>query len=161
MNCVNCKSKSLKDLMSLGNLCFSGKFPQTKKKNISRGYINLVKCSSCNLVQLDRKFNPKFLYNYDYGYKSGINSTMKNHLKSITKRLFKISKPKKNDYVLDIASNDGTLLNSYNKKNNLVKVGIDPILNKFSENYQNVDYKVEKFFSKKELDKAKIKKNLQ
>ena len=158
MNCVNCKSKSLKDLMSLGNLCFSGKFPQTKKKNISRGYINLVKCSSCNLVQLDRKFNPKFLYNYDYGYKSGINSTMKNHLKSITKRLFKISKPKKNDYVLDIASNDGTLLNSYNKKNNLVKVGIDPILNKFSENYQNVDYKVEKFFSKKELDKAKIKK---
>ncbi len=158
MVCVNCRSKKIKNLMSLGNLSFSGKFPKSKKKNVPKGYINLVKCSHCNLVQLDRKFNPKFLYNYDYGYKSGINYTMKSHLKSITKKLLKITKPNKNDYVLDIASNDGTLLNSYDTKKKLVKVGIDPILNKFSENYKNIDFKIEKFFSRKEIYKAKIKK---
>ena len=158
MVCVNCRSKKIKNLMSLGNLSFSGKFPKSKKKKVPKGYINLVKCSHCNLVQLDRKFNPKFLYNYDYGYKSGINYTMKSHLKNITKKLLKITKPNKNDYVLDIASNDGTLLNLYDTKKKLVKVGIDPILNKFSENYKNIDFKIEKFFSRKEIYKAKIKK---
>ena len=35
---------------------------------------------------------------------------------------------KKNDLALDIASNDGTLLNFYPK--NIIKCGVDPILKK-------------------------------
>ena len=41
----------------------------------------------------------------------------------------KILSIKKNDFVLDIASNDGTLLNYYNKKS--ITVGVDPLVNKF------------------------------
>ena len=47
---------------------------------------------------------------------SGINSTMKKHLSNITKKILKIKKLKKDSIVIDIASNDGTLLNSYKKR---------------------------------------------
>ena len=33
-------------------------------------------CKKCKLVQLDRNFNPKYLYSKDYGYRTGINKTM-------------------------------------------------------------------------------------
>ena len=41
---------------------------------------------------------------------------MSNHVKFVTKEGVAISKPKQKDYILDIASNDGTLLNNYGKK---------------------------------------------
>ena len=83
---------------------------------------------------------------------------MTNHLKSISKKLTKLTKLKKNDYVLDIASNDATLLNSY-KTLNVIKVGIDPIIRKFKKFYRNIDFKISDFFSQKSIKKSKIKKN--
>ena len=88
----------------------------------------MVKCKDCHLVQLNQRFNPKKLYNKGYGYRTGINKTMTDHVSGIVKKAIKISDLKKNDYVLDIASNDGTLLNFYPK--NVVKVGCDPIFKK-------------------------------
>ena len=61
------------------------------------------------------RFDLKYLYGPDYGYRTGINATMTNHVKKITKTLTKKTKIKKKDWVLDIASNDATLLNFYNK----------------------------------------------
>ena len=46
---------------------------------------------------------------------------MKNHLKLITYEAMNFKPLNKNDIVLDIASNDGTLLKNYNK--NLIRVG--------------------------------------
>ena len=117
----------------------------------------MIKCKKCHLVQLDRSFNSNYLYGLDYGYRSGINLTMTNHLKSISKKLTNLTKIKKNEYVLDIASNDGTLLNSY-KIFGIKKVGVDPILKKFKKFYKKIDYKIPNFFSKKIIKQAKIKK---
>jgi hypothetical protein len=64
---------------------------------------------------------------------------------------------KKNDLVLDIASNDGTLLNFYN--NDVVKIGVDPLVNKYKKFYNNVDYKFSNFFSRN-LIKNTIKKKI-
>ena len=146
--CKNCSFKKFDKLFSLGDLVYSGKFPKNKFLKIPSDFITLVKCRNCNLVQLDRKFNPKYLYNLDYGYRSGINDTMSNHLSSITEKLTSIVKLKKKDLILDIASNDGTLLNSYKNKN-IIKVGIDPILRKYEKFYKKVDFKIDSFFSKK------------
>ena len=155
-SCRNCNNYKFDNLFSLGNLFYTGKFPSEKKQKIPKGKISLVKCESCQLVQLDRKFNPKYLYNKDYGYRSGINKTMKNHLTSITKKLTKLVKLKKNDFVLDIASNDATLLNSY-KTYGIKKIGIDPILNKFKKFYKKIDYKIANFFTLEVIQKKKIK----
>ena len=143
-SCRNCRSNNLIKIFSLGNINYTGKF---LKKNINsrKGPINTVMCKKCNLVQLQDNFDLKYLYGPDYGYRTGINATMTNHVKQITKTLSKIANVKKNDWVLDIASNDATLLNFYNK--NLITFGIDPLVNKFKKNYKNVNFKLSNFFS--------------
>ncbi len=148
--CRNCKNKKLEKLFSLGSLSFTGKFAKNKKAEIS-----LVKCKNCSLVQLNKSFNPKYLYGKDYGYRSGINKTMTTHLTNTVKLLSKKSKLKKNEYVLDIASNDGTLLNQYKK--GVIKVGIDPIINKFSKYYKSINYAINDFFSLKSIKRNKLK----
>ena len=148
--CRICKKRKLKQLFSFGNLCFTGKFPSIHQK-IKKEPISLVICKNCELVQLGHSFNLKYLYGPDYGYRTGINKTMLTHVNKVVKNLSKMTKIKKNDFVLDIASNDGSLLNFYNK--NLKTFGIDPILQKYKSNYKKINYKVADFFSEKKITK--------
>ena len=153
--CRICKKKNLKKLFSLGNLCFTGKFP-SKNQKIKKGPIDLVLCKNCELVQLGHNFDLNYLYGPDYGYRTGINKTMLNHVSSVVKNVSKIAKLKKKDHVLDIASNDGSLLKSYKK--GIITFGIDPILNKYKDQYQNINYSVSDFFSAKNvMNKTKKK----
>ncbi len=152
--CRNCNSKSLVNLFNLGKIRFTGKFPKYKEK-IPYGELNLIMCKKCKLVQLKHIFNMKYLYNKDYGYRTGINSTMSNHVKNVVKKITKFSKIKKGDHVLDIASNDATLLKNYNK--NINTWGIDPILNKYLKEYKTINYKISNFFSSKLILKKKKK----
>ena len=55
-------------------------------------------CRNCKLVQLDRNFNPKYLYGKDYGYRSGINKTMTEHLTKTTKELSNLINLKKTGF---------------------------------------------------------------
>ena len=144
-HCRNCNKKKLKKLFSLGNLYFTGKFEKENNK-IKRSKIDLNICNKCKLVQLGHKYNLKYMYGPDYGYRTGINYTMSNHVKNITKYISKRAELKRGDIVIDIASNDGTLLNYYNK--NIVTFGIDPILNKYRKYYKKINFKSSNFFSK-------------
>jgi len=153
--CRNCKKKNLEELFNLGNLSYTGKFPKKFTTNVPKVKIILVKCRNCNLVQLDRNFNPRYLYGKDYGYRSGINKTMSNHLKNTALYLSKKINIKKGDYVLDIASNDGTLLNSYNNK--VIKVGVDPLIYKFKNYYKKINFSINSFFSYEQIIKSRIK----
>ena len=143
--CRNCKSAGLVDLFSLGNLSFTGKFPKSKNVNIKKREIGIAICRKCSLVQLNNSFDLKYLYNPDYGYRTGINKTMTNHMKSIKETLSRETKLNSGDSVMDIASNDATLLNFYSK--NIIKVGIDPLVNKYIKHYKNIDHKISDFFS--------------
>ena len=154
VRCRNCKSKKLINLFSLGNIKFTGKFPN-KNQNIPFGKLELVLCNRCKLVQLRQNFNLKYLYNKDYGYRTGINKTMTNHVKAVVKNLSRKAILKNGDNVLDIASNDGTLLNFYNK--NITTWGMDPILNKFKKNYNNINFKINNFFNYKKIQKLNKK----
>ncbi len=149
-SCRNCFSRKIDKLFSLGNLYFTGKFLK-KKLSARKGPITLIMCKNCKLVQLGDNFDKNYLYGPDYGYQTGINTTMKHHVKNIVKTLGSLVKIKKNDLVLDIASNDGTLLNFYNK--NIITFGIDPLIKKFKSNYKNINYTVSNFFSVKEAKK--------
>ncbi len=153
-NCRICKSSKLIKLFSLGKMSFTGKFP-TKDQQIEKKPILLVMCSNCELVQLGHNFNLKYLYGPDYGYRTGINKTMLNHVKQVTKTLSKKTKLKKNNLVLDIASNDASLLNFYDK--NIITFGVDPILKKYEPEYKNINFKIADFFSAKKI-KEKTKK---
>ena len=154
--CRNCKNNNFLKLFSLGKLAFTGKFSKNKNTQIKKDFLNLVICTNCKLVQIDRNFNSKYLYGKDYGYRSGINLTMTNHLKETANKLSILTKLKAGENILDIASNDGTLLNSYPK--NSFTVGVDPIINKLSKFYNKRHLKINDFFSFKKLLQFKIKK---
>ncbi len=154
-NCRSCKKNKLKKLFSLGSLHFTGKFP-SKNQKIKKKPITIVICKNCKLVQLNHNFDLKYLYGPDYGYRTGINQTMLNHVKRVVKYLSNKTKLKKNEAVLDIASNDGSLLNFYKK--NIFTIGIDPILSKYLDNYKNINYKIPDFFSAKKINKYTKKK---
>ena len=156
--CRNCRSRSIEKLIDLGNHALTGKFSKSKNATLKKTPLILAMCNKCKLVQLYNSYDQQLLYNLDYGYETGINSTMKNHMKEVVNEVQKIKKLNEGDIVLDIASNDGTLLNYYNK--NLIKIGIDPILKKFKHNYKKINYKISKFFSLKEIKKLKLKKKI-
>jgi hypothetical protein len=154
--CRNCQGSHLKYLFSLGKLSYTGKFPKNNKINIKKTDVTLVICANCSLVQLNHIYDMQYLYNQDYGYRTGINKTMTTHMKKIKKMLCAKAKIKSGDFVLDIASNDGTLLNFYNK--NITKVGIDPLVTRYKKFYKNIEYKIPDFFSFNLIKKFKIKK---
>ena len=157
-NCRNCNKKKLQPLFSLGKISFTGKFPKINKK-IKKAPLEVVMCKHCNLVQLAHKFNLKYLYGPDYGYRSGISNTMVSHLKNVCNNLKRKTKLKKKEMVLDIASNDATLLKFY--PSNVVTFGIDPLINKYQKEYKKINHKISDFFSiskikKKTKNKFKI-----
>ena len=83
-SCRSCNSKKLTKLFSLGKLSFTGKFPSLNQK-IKKEPISLTMCKQCELVQLTHNFDLKYLYGPDYGYRTGINKTMLNHVKRVVK----------------------------------------------------------------------------
>jgi len=149
--CRNCKEKKFINLFSLGKLSYTGKFPKNKKINIPKEEIKLIMCSICKLVQMSENFSLSYMYNNDYGYRTGINKTMTDHVKKVVSKAAKIVKLKKGEQVLDIASNDGTLLNFYPK--DVVKFGIDPTIKKLSKFYRKDIIKIPEFFSESILTK--------
>jgi SAM-dependent methyltransferase len=88
----------------------------------------LVRCDvskdegACGLLQLAHTFPTEILY-ANYWYRSGVNETMRNHLKGIAASAVSIVS-KDQLRVVDIGCNDGTLL--YNYPRSFERIGIDP-----------------------------------
>jgi len=80
-------------------------------------------------------------------------------LKNIFFESLKKVKLKKNDVILDIGANDGTLLSFYKKKK-LITIGCEPAKNLNKALKKNCDYFIENFWSKKELNKVLLRNKL-
>ncbi len=151
-SCRSCKSTKLVNLFNLGNQSFTGIFLK-KNKKIPKGKLTLMMCKSCSLVQLRDNFDLKVMYGSSYGYRTGLNASMVRHIQNKADFLKKISKVKKKELIIDIGSNDGTMLNYLFKKKNSNLVGIDPTINKFKKFYNKNIKKIPNFFDKKLIDK--------
>ena len=145
--CRACKSKEVRKVFDLGSQKLSGVFRSENLDGIIAGPLTLVACSSCSLVQLLHSYPLDEMYNEGYGYKSGITKYMQQHLNEII--TFATSKVvmKKGDHVLDIGSNDGTLLNCYPDEG-YVRIGIDPVAKKYLDLYPKDSKVVTEFFNK-------------
>jgi hypothetical protein len=148
--CRICGNKNLVSIIDLGEQALTGVFPK-KGEDIEKGPLELVKCfgdNSCGLVQLKHDYQMEKLYGDNYGYRSGLNKSMVAHLSDIVKKIEGRIPLSNSDLVIDIASNDGTLLSSYQNKN-LDLLGIDPTSKKFREFYPNYVESVADFFSER------------
>jgi hypothetical protein len=123
-SCRACGSKELMDILSLGDQYLSDFVNGDEKPE--KYQLDLVLCQQCNLLQLKHSAPVSSLYTDSYGYRSGINQTMRNHLAQLVKEAYQLVLPSTGDIVIDIGCNDGTLLKSYNDSA-LIKIGFDPV----------------------------------
>lgn len=154
--CRICGNKNLVSLLHLGEQALTGVFPRSKKDHITVGPLELVKCEPtdenpevCHLVQLRHSYDLSEMYGMNYGYRSGLNQSMVKHLQSIAKRALEIAQIEENDLIIDIGSNDSTLLQTYPSHYQLL--GIDPTGIKFQKYYPEHIALVPDFFSAKNI----------
>jgi hypothetical protein len=158
-NCRSCSSKKIVSLFSLGTLYFTGFFLKNRKSKAPKGKLTIVICLNCKLVQLDRNFSLKFMYGSNYGYRTGLNKSMVDHIKLKAEYLNKNFMLKKKMIILDIGSNDGTLLNFFKNKNYTL-IGVDPTIAKFKKFYDRSVNLIPNFFSKEIFKKRFLNKKV-
>lgn len=130
--CRSCVSNKLQGILTLGNQYLSDFVAGDEKP--PRHPLDLVLCENCTLLQLKETTPAGEMYNDHYGYRSGINNTIREDLKSIVDSTKKLIHLQEQDAVVDIGSNDGQLLRYYPWY--VQKVGFDPV-SKFAEYYKN------------------------
>lgn len=151
-NCRICGNSDLVPVLDLGKQCLTGVFPKTKEEVVTSGPLELVKCREdkdsghCGLLQLRQSYDLDEMYGDNYGYRSGLNRSMVEHLNDKARGMLKRVDLSAGDIVLDIGSNDGTLLASY-PKNGAIFAGFDPTGLKFKEFYPAHVELVTDFFS--------------
>ena len=150
--CRICASQNIESFLDLGVLALTGKYADPGVR-IDKQPLNLGKCLKCGLVQLMDNFINTDLYGAGYGYESHLNNSMKSHLQSTAKYIENRFKPSKNDIIVDVASNDGTLLSGYSADTKKL-IGIDPLINIFANKYPNGAIKINEFFSKEAYFKS-------
>lgn len=150
-SCRVCGNKDLISVLDLGDQYISGIFPKNISEDFYRGPLSLVKCDEttggCGHVQLKHTFDLPTMYGDEYGYRSGLNSSMVKHLQEKYKKITNFLTLKQRDLVIDIAGNDGTFLGFFPA--NLKLVSIDPTSKKFSKYYKSHVDHIANFFSEK------------
>ncbi|MEK6772727.1 MAG: class I SAM-dependent methyltransferase [Bdellovibrionota bacterium] len=145
--CRICASSNLETILDLGQQYLTGMFPAAGQ-TVEKGPLELVKCSECHLVQMAHSYDMSQLYGENYGYRSGLNASMVEHLKQKVKTISRLVEFKKDDLVVDIGSNDGTTLGHYEDRK-CTFVGIDPSGSKFKKYYKPDVQLIPDFFSSK------------
>jgi len=149
--CRVCGNEHYSTVLDLGDQYLSGIFPKSVDPDMYRGPLKLVKCDEttggCGHVQLEHTFDLPTMYGEEYGYRSGLNSSMVKHLQGKYEKIVSFLNLQKRDLVIDIAGNDGTFLGFFSPE--LKLVSIDPTSKKFSKYFRDhVDY-IADFFTEK------------
>jgi hypothetical protein len=144
--CRISKSDNLISVLNLGQQELTGVFPKSVDEAVTRGPLELVLCPESGLLQLNHTYDTSEMYGDNYGYRSGLNKSMVEHLTTKVRYLEKLADLKSGDTVLDIGSNDCTTLKAYDKPG-LNRVGIDPTGAKFALYYPDDVKLVPDFFS--------------
>jgi len=143
--CKICGNTKLKKVIKLNKQYISATFVKSNKKNDLKKIktpLTLSLCihdgnmNNCGHLQLYEIINPDLLYR-NYFYRSATSDTMRKDLKNVVENVLKISKPVPQDIIVDIGSNDCTLLNFYKKEFKLV--GFEPAKNiRFIDKGKNI-----------------------
>lgn len=143
----------MEKLFSLGELYISdflseGEEPRCKKIDMTLLYDETTK-----VVRLEQTAPLDMMYG-KYWYRSGINATMKQELNSIVESISKVVKLNTDDVWLDIACNDGTLLNFVPDK--MIKIGVDPVDDTYKiESEKVADLVIQDYFNYKTYSESK------
>jgi len=133
-----------KDVISLGDIHLST-FLDTNDNPPPKIPLDLVECVDCGLIQLRHTTSGQAMYS-DYWYQSGLNGSMVRALNDVVEKVFKKAFLNNDDIVVDIGSNDGTLLSFYPRY--VRRVGFEPS-NLAQLSFAKADVVINDYFNKK------------
>ena len=87
--------------------------------------LDLYFCNNCFHVQLIHVVDPDYLWS-DFTFKTGNKKVLVEHMKEEVIKMISFSDISKNEYVVDVGSNDGTLLKCFQDKGFKNVVGVEP-----------------------------------
>ena len=145
-HCRISESQHLVSVLNLGYQALTGVFPHNAAEPVTVGPLELVWCPDTGLLQLRHSYDATEMYGDNYGYRSGLNQSMVNHLTDKVAYLERLVPLNSGDVVVDIGSNDATTLKAYQTKG-IKRIGIDPTGKKFAEYYPTEISLVPDFFS--------------
>jgi hypothetical protein len=148
--CQICNKKTY-FVFSLGNQPLCDDLKKIGKKSKNKLFpINIFFCKKCKTAYNEVQIKPKILFPKSYHYRSGLTLDVKNGMKDLVENLENKYGNLKKKKILDIGSNDGTLLDIFKKKNALT-IGVEP-----TEAYKNCKHKIyNSFFNKQIANKIK------
>lgn len=127
--CRVCGSRNLHKFLSLGPTPLANSFLREDQIYEQELYypLDVYFCSSCYLVQLLDVISPEILFK-EYAYVTGASKPMQIHFSGLAEDTIQNFRPSENSLVVDIGSNDGTLLRCFSKLG-LRILGIEPASN--------------------------------
>jgi SAM-dependent methyltransferase len=128
-SCRSCGSPELTIFLQLGNLPPSDALLREEdlSKEESRYPLDVAFCSNCSLVQILETVPPEKLFSESYVYFSSFSDALLAHSRDNVERLVASRKLDKSKLVVELASNDGYLLQYYLQRG-IPVLGIDPAI---------------------------------
>ncbi len=125
--CQICKGTKLTEVLSLGNQPIVQKYLSQKELLEPEVMypLAIMYCGTCGLLQLNYIVDPKRVFPADYPYRSGLTNMLIRNFEELAGSLQKSGYINKGDLVVDIGSNDGTLLKPFKARGARV-VGVEP-----------------------------------
>ena len=136
-SCRLCSSKNLSKVLPLKPTPIGDDYQKIFDKNIDFFELSLNQCNDCFFVQLSNVIDREIVYG-DYLYVTTTSSGLPQHFKNLVDILFKKKIISNKSKILEIGSNDGTLLNYFQAKGCEV-LGVDPAKDLVSSLKNNFD----------------------
>ena len=157
--CRLCSDQNLKHVHNFGDLFISNFTSDINPKNYLKAPLELVKCDVCDLLQLKHTAPQELLYSGFYWYRSSVTETMRLSLEELSNVILKEVSTEKNDLILDIGANDGTLLNFF--KGKLKRIGCEPAKNLQNQLSNHCEYSINDFWNFDNLSEILNENSLQ
>lgn len=152
--CRVCAGKNLQQVLNLGNQPWCNDFRAEDGASCEKYPLATCFCEDCSTFQVEYTVPKEIMYK-DHTYLSGSNISMPAHFYSIANKCYKQHNPNA-QLVVDIGSNDGTLLAQF-KKLGLNVLGVEPCTEAASKAEKNGVPTLNDFFNSDNAEK--IKKN--
>ncbi len=127
--CRVCEGKSLHRFLSLGSMPLANGFVRAEQLGMCNDCypLDVCFCGDCGLVQLEHVVAPEIMFK-EYSFLTGASEPARLHFAQLARGVIQKFGVPPGSLVIDIGSNDGTLLQSF-KLFNMRVLGIEPATN--------------------------------
>ena len=155
--CQICNSNKLNLILDLGHqpLCDTLLTKEMLNQPETTYPLRMFWCEECSLAQLDYCVDGNVVFHPDYPYRTGVTKELVEYLNSMSNSLISKYNLKHNDLIVDLGSNDGTLLAGF-KEHGMKVLGVEPTNISKIANQSGIET-VQKFFTADIANEVKTK----